>query len=325
MRKILLLTTILLLLFANTAFANSEPSGVITIAEDGFSFIFTGENGALAYEYEVGFCDGTATLESIKGDWLSELSVSFDKEIAYVVVGFKTEGYWDEEDDWYLRYDHIYVSRECSPELPPNPPTITIADDGMTADYNEVAGYWVWAVYAEDCYGNVDELELEEPWYDFGWTTIPEEGGGPLGYLAALVAYFDGEEWSEAFWIDASRDCVPEPEAAQILFTMWLLTGPNVERAEPGVGYSGNACMLISDSHPSVERQNAACFPINDPDWQATNVLCAGAVYDDGTWACDEAMHEFNPVLRRLPLYSEDGNDLWHAYLRWLSHTGQGQ
>ena len=80
----------------------------------------------------------------------------------------------------------------------------------------------------------------------------------------------------------------PTPEhgshEAKALFNMYLLTSGRWH------------CLLISDTHPSVERQNQACFPRLIPDWQATNTPCAAMVYDDDTWYCDK----FTPW--RLPL-----------------------
>ena len=79
--------------------------------------------------------------------------------------------------------------------------------------------------------------------------------------------------------------------------------------------------MLISESHPSVKRQNQACFPTNDPDWQATNAPCAGPVYDDGTeygeWECDEMMKALG--LGRLPVFGNDGVNLMRIYGQHLA------
>ena len=46
-------------------------------------------------------------------------------------------------------------------------------------------------------------------------------------------------------------------------FNMYLLTR------------DGWHCLLISDTHPSIERQNQACFPDLDPNWTAMNAPCA--------------------------------------------------
>ena len=66
------------------------------------------------------------------------------------------------------------------------------------------------------------------------------------------------------------------PSAGRVpLYTLWLLT------------QGGWHCLIKSETHPSVERQRALCFPLIDADWSATNAPCAAPVYDDGNWACD--------------------------------------
>jgi hypothetical protein len=67
----------------------------------------------------------------------------------------------------------------------------------------------------------------------------------------------------------------PEPER-KALFRMYLLTN------------GGWHCLLISETHPSIERQNQACFPHLDPNWTATDAPCAAPVYDDDSWKCDK-------------------------------------
>lgn len=68
----------------------------------------------------------------------------------------------------------------------------------------------------------------------------------------------------------------PDKPAPKPLFNMYLLTNGNWH------------CLLISDAHPSIERQNQACFPDFDPTWQSSNTPCAAPVYDNDTWACDK-------------------------------------
>jgi len=75
----------------------------------------------------------------------------------------------------------------------------------------------------------------------------------------------------------------PEPVP---LFNMYLLTN------------GGWHCLLVSDAHPSIERQNQACFPELDPNWTATNAPCAAPVYSNDTWDCDK----YTPW--RLPLFN---------------------
>jgi hypothetical protein len=68
------------------------------------------------------------------------------------------------------------------------------------------------------------------------------------------------------------QPCVENKKRSPV-FQMWLLTKED------------SACILISEVHPSVERQKALCFP--GQDWVAENALCNGWVYDDGFWECD--------------------------------------
>ena len=63
---------------------------------------------------------------------------------------------------------------------------------------------------------------------------------------------------------------------------MWLLTNET----------DGRWCVLIAESHPSVERQNIKCFE-DDPDWVADNAPCAGPVYDTDVWVCDYTSYEW--------------------------------
>ncbi len=80
-------------------------------------------------------------------------------------------------------------------------------------------------------------------------------------------------------------------KGATPLFQMWLLTKQN------------SVCILISELHPSVERQKALCLP--GKEWVAENELCNGWVYDNGIWDCD--IYGFN----RLPF-----PDLYKIYKR---------
>ena len=90
----------------------------------------------------------------------------------------------------------------------------------------------------------------------------------------------------------------PEPAAgAEPLFRMWLLT--NEDRM----------CMLVSETHPSVERQQILC------GWVATNAPCADYVYDDDTWGCDSFGGS------RLPLRGP-GRDLMEV---WNMHKARDE
>jgi len=93
----------------------------------------------------------------------------------------------------------------------------------------------------------------------------------------------------------ATLSLEPEKPEPKPLFKMYLLTRGNWH------------CLLISDTHPSIERQNQACFPDLDPNWTATNAPCAAAVYDDDTWTCDK----YTPW--RLPLF--DLSVVWDRHL----------
>jgi len=84
----------------------------------------------------------------------------------------------------------------------------------------------------------------------------------------------------------ATATLVPQEPEPEPLFNMYLLTNGSWH------------CLLISDTHPSIERQNQACFPYLDPNWQATNAPCTAPVYGDDTWACDK----YTPW--RLPLFN---------------------
>jgi hypothetical protein len=164
----------------------------------------------------------------------------------------------------------------------PDPLTITISGD---LDPEEVR---IEVIY---CSGSTEV-----------WQSIPEIPYTihfPAPFLYLQVFYED----FLAFTI--SRDCEPtaaEPIQAEPLFTMWLLT-----RGDQG-------CILLSETHPSVERQKALCFPATDPNWIADNAPCADYVYDNGTdyghWSCDAF------GFARLPLHDKDGPDLWEVWQR---------
>lgn len=88
-------------------------------------------------------------------------------------------------------------------------------------------------------------------------------------------------------------ELAPEPEiAAKPLFRMWLLL--NGEKM----------CMIVSETHPSVERQQILC------GWVADRAPCADYVYDNDTWGCDS----FGGL--RLPLWGpgKDLMDVWRAH-----------
>ncbi|NIT03711.1 hypothetical protein GTO10_02140 [Candidatus Saccharibacteria bacterium] len=165
-------------------------------------------------------------------------------------------------------------------------------------------------VYANLTNTTDEDVDLEGAW-----------GLGVLGAGETALGYLEVEDGEG---LDPWCPPPPEVELPVAIPKMWLLTGPYVERKEPGVGYSGHTCILISESHPAVEWQNAKCFPINDPTWTATNAPCAGPVYEDGSdeglWACDAQMRAEGAG--RLPLHDADGPDLMEVYQQHLSNIG---
>ena len=56
---------------------------------------------------------------------------------------------------------------------------------------------------------------------------------------------------------------------------MWLLI-----KNDPPEGYL-SYCVILSETHPSVERQEVLC------GWVADSAPCAGWLLSDGTWSCD--------------------------------------
>ena len=88
---------------------------------------------------------------------------------------------------------------------------------------------------------------------------------------------------------------IPEPSKKK-LFRMWLLTRED-----------GSYCILLADSHPSVEAQKRLCFP--GQDWVAENAI-VGWVYDDGTWDLD-----------KLGYLRADFTYLYKIYERRLGYT----
>lgn len=64
-----------------------------------------------------------------------------------------------------------------------------------------------------------------------------------------------------------------------VIEKMWLFTS-----------WVGAWCNIISDTHPSTERQDALC----GPGWKSitmyrlANAPCAGPVYSNDVWACDD-------------------------------------
>jgi hypothetical protein len=73
-----------------------------------------------------------------------------------------------------------------------------------------------------------------------------------------------------------------------VIRKMWLLTS---ERSwSDGVTtYTGPAwCVVLSDAHPSVERQQALCGDGWNTRPHIVEAICAGSVYDNDLWSCDD-------------------------------------
>ena len=176
------------------------------------------------------------------------------------------------------------------------PPTVTIAGNGLsfTITSNTLTGYFCPLVtYCDGTMAEFDCVYLD-PQGGNTSQTIPVSK--PIAHVEVQYLVVNGFE--NGYTVVASRNC----EAANPLFMMWLLM-----RGDQG-------CILLSETHPSVERQKALCFPATDPDWVADNAPCADYVYDNGTdygyWSCDAF------GFSRLPLYDEDGLDLWEVWQR---------
>lgn len=133
---------------------------------------------------------------------------------------------------------------------------------------------------------------------DWGIGTI-----GP-GESAIGSIMWEGDYEGDLFW------CPPLPDRWKVVIPeMWLLT--------KGTPTDGSVCILIAESHPSTYYQSLLCYPETDPTWVADSAPCAEPVSfngsdDFGTWGCDGLLETWDSY--RLPLYREDGNDLWHVY-----------
>jgi len=91
------------------------------------------------------------------------------------------------------------------------------------------------------------------------------------GWTYTVTGLSEGSRFSAFYWVypsdvrtrtlDSSLpSCNSSSGGAKPLFDMWLLTG------------GGKYCILVSDTHPSVERPKALCFP--GQNWVAEQVLC---------------------------------------------------
>jgi hypothetical protein len=131
-----------------------------------------------------------------------------------------------------------------------------ITDGGpLELEYRINGGEWIYIGF------------VSNGWFK-GHAYLPEGTVIQYHYIVDQIMYsigFQGTDYPEC----------PRaiPKSAEPLFQMWLLTNQD------------SSCILISEVHPSVERQKALCFP--GQDWVAENALCLGWVYDDGLWDCD--------------------------------------
>jgi hypothetical protein len=165
-----------------------------------------------------------------------------------------------------------------------DPPTLTITPEGSSFT---LTGWWDWgktiSIFIRFCDGEVITTgDITPP--DDPATAIFTK---PLAYV--VVYYGQGEQ------VVASRSCYSHGKP---LFKMYLLM-----RGDEG-------CILLSETPPSVERQQALCFPASDPDWTADRLACVGYVTSEDYWPCDSF------GFSRLPLESETGPNLMKVWRR---------
>jgi hypothetical protein len=157
----------------------------------------------------------------------------------------------------------------------------------------------VSGVYEEPFWGDLHTIDPTNPGgYGDGSTC---QGDVPSGWSQTFPGLPPGSTFSAYFWDDPggtfksiTMNIILPPcnqAGAKPLFNMFLLTG------------SGKYCMLISEWHPSVERQKAACFP--GQEWVAERTPCSGMVYDNGSWACDGFGFERLPLDRLQKVYEQ--------------------
>lgn len=167
------------------------------------------------------------------------------------------------------------------------PLSVKIDSDGMGFTLNGPPGkYWIISTH---CNGM-----QEAGSYSGGPLHIDVPPEGPWGPIAHVTVDSLNGIGGHA---DDSRSC--GGSKGRNLFKMWLLM-----RGDEG-------CILLSETHPSVERQQTLCFPTSDPDWTADRVACVGYVTSEDYWPCDSF------GFSRLPLRSESGPNLmkvWHRH-----------
>jgi hypothetical protein len=104
--------------------------------------------------------------------------------------------------------------------------------------------------------------------YDFYLT----EMGAP-GFTGELLATNNASTSYSSITLEGTSYPYCEVCTGTPLFKMYLLVR------------SDSYCLIVSDEHPSVERQKELCFP--GTDWVATSTPCVGYVCDEDCWECD--------------------------------------
>jgi hypothetical protein len=152
---------------------------------------------------------------------------------------------------------------------------------GEWKDYGEVYIGWLGTFWGNP-EGTTFDFYLTHNGLN-GFTGVPL--GVPINGFGYYSIKLEGTEYPRC------KVCKGKP-----LFKMYLLTRPD------------SYCLIISEYHPSVERQKALCFP--GTDWVATSTPCVGYVCDEDCWQCDYMGFE------RLRL-----KDLREIYERHLART----
>lgn len=309
------LVALALLTVVATPAAANGPAGTVEITEDGTLTMVRASEGFFAVAIYVEFC-GVREPVFQEREPFTELDVFSDPRRGAEPFKLARVFFVDDPEKSWEEGVAVEDTTDCSSFQPPPGVEAEISSDGSRASFRTTEGVFVAFAMGVNCEGDIIVFEQFEPVGE-GAFEAPE--GDVFASFSVVVVDSDG---TPVGMVHVFRNCFPEGADLEVVVPMmWLLTGPYVERLEPGVGYAGNTCMLISETHPSVERQNALCFPTNDPDWQATNAPCAGPVWDDGSdyglWACDRQMRMYGAG--RLPLFSDDGRSLWSVYQRHLS------
>ena len=132
--------------------------------------------------------------------------------------------------------------------------------------YSDTAGY-------DMNYGSVVGDQIDGDFHYTGSVTLDVVNGG----LIFIWADFYGCGTVQGdLKLSLTGPFEQKPYQPAIKYTMWLLTRND-----------GTACLLKSDTHPSVEAQKAFCFPEEtDRSWVADNVACFGGVDENDFWSC---------------------------------------